>query len=184
MVICSTFVVVFYLCKKAPIYVSEAWEKNIDFLNLKTGMFFRMIRYLMVMMNILLRVLMNVDVVYYLAFGCLAFLAVYVHPFFFAFHLTEIFIRYSTLRYVVRSILEPRLILVYLLLVLIIFIFTVFSFAFIPYTFNNRCESMLFCLFEFFDQTFKNQGSIGQWLISNDDQDPSNNSSKLLNTYY
>lgn len=107
----------------------------------------------MVIMNILLRVLMNVDVVYYLAYGCLAFIAVYVHPFFFAFHLTEVLIRYQTLRHVVKSIWETKVSLAftYLLFLLIIFMFTVISYALLYNLFDSRCENMLYCLFEFYD---------------------------------
>ncbi len=49
-----------------------------------------MIKYLFVILTSLLRVLMNVEVIYYLAYGFLAFIATLVHPFFFAFHLTEV----------------------------------------------------------------------------------------------
>lgn len=50
----------------------------------------------------------NIDVIYYLAYGSLAFLGVMIHPFFFAFHLTEILIRYPTLKNVIKAVWEPR----------------------------------------------------------------------------
>ena len=33
MIICSTFVVVFFLCKKAPLYIKEAWDQSSEMLN-------------------------------------------------------------------------------------------------------------------------------------------------------
>lgn len=28
MIVCSTFVVIFFLCKRAPLYLKRAWEEN------------------------------------------------------------------------------------------------------------------------------------------------------------
>ena len=62
----------------------------------------------------------NIEVLYYLAYGILAFIATYVHPFFFAFHLTEIlirlvrfhlvylFFRYETLRTLTKAVWGPK----------------------------------------------------------------------------
>lgn len=60
------------------------------------------------LLTVLVFILKEIEVVYYLAYGALAVIGTVVHPFFFAFHLTEILIRYPTLKNVVRSVYEPR----------------------------------------------------------------------------
>lgn len=51
-----------------------------------------------IMITTIMRVLINPEIIYYLAYGALAILATVIHPFFFAFHLTEVLLRYPTLR--------------------------------------------------------------------------------------
>lgn len=60
------------------------------------------------LLTVLIFILKEIEVVYYLAYGTLAVIGTAFHPFFFAFHLTEILIRYPTLKNVVRSVWEPR----------------------------------------------------------------------------
>lgn len=45
---------------------------------------------------------------YYISYGILAVLGTFYHPFFFVFHLTEILMRYPTLKSVIRSVYIPR----------------------------------------------------------------------------
>jgi hypothetical protein len=45
---------------------------------------------------------------YYISYGALAILGTFVHPFFFVFHLSEILIRYPTLKSVINSVVQPR----------------------------------------------------------------------------
>ncbi len=52
--------------------------------------------------------LQEIEVIYYIAYGTLAVLGTAIHPFFFTFHLTEILIRYPTLKNVVKSVYIPR----------------------------------------------------------------------------
>lgn len=56
----------------------------------------------------LIKVLLNIDMIYYLSYGVLAFIATLVHPFFFAFHLSEVVLRYPTLRNIIKSFWEPK----------------------------------------------------------------------------
>jgi hypothetical protein len=60
------------------------------------------------LLTVLVFILKEIEVVYYLAYGALAIIGTVVHPFFFAFHLTEILIRYPTLKNVIRAVWEPR----------------------------------------------------------------------------
>ena len=59
--------------------------------------------------HIILISLLDFEVLYYLAYGSLAILGLVIHPFFMAFHMTEVFIRYPTLKYVLKSVYEPRI---------------------------------------------------------------------------
>jgi inositol 1,4,5-triphosphate receptor type 1/inositol 1,4,5-triphosphate receptor type 3 len=56
----------------------------------------------------MVKLLLNIDVLYYLAYGILAFVATLIHHFFFAFHLSEVVIRYPVLRNIIRSFWEPK----------------------------------------------------------------------------
>lgn len=76
--------------------------------------------------------LKTIEVLYYLAYGLLAFMGVWFHPFFFAFHLTEILIRYPTLKNVIRAVWEPKeaLALTLLFFILLEYIFTLIAYSF------------------------------------------------------
>ena len=49
MIICSNFVVFFYLLKKTPIYFKEVWEKNDHLLSLNYGFLINSFIYLFVL---------------------------------------------------------------------------------------------------------------------------------------
>jgi hypothetical protein len=95
MFVCSSFVVLFFLVKNAPLVIENAWDSN------KKKFF--LIRLLMVV----LQILQDIEILYYLAYGVLAVLGTFVHPFFFCFHLSEILLRFPTLKSVVRAVYEP-----------------------------------------------------------------------------
>ncbi len=50
----------------------------------------------------------EIEVIYYMAYGALAVMGTVIHPFFFTFHLTEVLIRYPTLKAVIRSVWVPK----------------------------------------------------------------------------
>ena len=61
---------------------------------------------------------MNIDVIFYLSYGIFAFLATYLHPFLFSFHLFELMVRYPTMINIVKSFWYPKT-AIFLTLVLI-----------------------------------------------------------------
>ena len=67
----------------------------------------RLVNQTMIILGSILRVLIKVEVLYYLTYGALAFVALYVHPFFFCFHLTEIIMRYKRLRKLINTFWQP-----------------------------------------------------------------------------
>ena len=109
-------------------------------------------------------------VLYYLSYGFTAFLGTLYNPFFFAFHLSEIVIRFPTLRNIIRSFWEPKiaLLLTFILIILFNYFFTLFAYTFFYDSYDGKCETLLYCFLETFDKAFKNNGGIGGWLDSND----------------
>ena len=99
MAISAVFVVLFFLIKKVPLVIAEASkgeevdEEEDDIFNTKK----KKSKFISVSTRILRIVylsLRSADIVYYLAYAIFAILGFAVHPFFFAFHLTEILRRY------------------------------------------------------------------------------------------
>ncbi|EGR32968.1 MIR domain protein [Ichthyophthirius multifiliis] len=169
MIFCSMLVLLFFLIKKGPLYLNEAWAANQAFLEIKTGILIQWFKYIIIVIISFVRVLINPEVIYYLAYGSLAVLATEIHPFFFAFHLTEFLLRYPTLRNILRSVYEPyiSLILTFILVLLFIYFFTIFGYVFFISAYKGRCDELYMCFFETFDQTFKNNGGLGGYYESN-----------------
>ncbi len=101
--------------------------------------------------------LKTIEVLYYVTYGLLSFMGVYVHPFFFAFHLTEILLRYPTLKNVIKSVWEPKdaLILTFLLFLIIEYMFSLAAYSFIYKDYKDECSSMISCFLVTFDQGLK-----------------------------
>lgn len=114
----------------------------------------------------LVKVLLNIDMIYYLAYGVLGFIATLVHPFFFAFHLSEVVLRYPTLRNIIKSFWEPKVALglTFVLVMLMNYYFTIIAYIWFSDIYaNNKCDSMIVCFLSTFDYAFKNNGGIGGW---------------------
>lgn len=87
----------------------------------------------------LVKVLLNIDMIYYLAYGVLAFIATLVHPFFFAFHLSEVVLRYPTLRNIIKSFWEPKVALglTFILVLLMNYYFTLMAYLLFSDIYTN-----------------------------------------------
>lgn len=105
----------------------------------------------------------NIDVMYYLAYGVFAIIGVVVHPFFFSFHLSEIFIRYPSLKNVIKALWQPKkaLFLTLILLLILVYIFTIFGFRFLRVEYWGNCDKIINCFLYMIDFTFKVDGGIG-----------------------
>ncbi|EWS73528.1 inositol-triphosphate type 1 protein (macronuclear) [Tetrahymena thermophila SB210] len=176
MVFCSMFIMVFFLVKRGPLYLKQAWVSSESFIDKSSGFFIKMLVYIFVIITTILKLLINLEIIYYLSFGLLAILATFVHPFFFAFHLTECFLRYQTLRNVLKSIYDPKigLILIFILILLFMYFFTVFGYLIFNDSYSNRCDSLYLCFFESFDQNYKYIGGLGGFLNRVKPQDTDN----------
>lgn len=109
---------------------------------------------------------MNMEVLYYLTYGTLAFIATLFHPFFFAFHLSEVVLRYPVLRNIIKSIWDPKksLFLTLVLIFILNYYFSLVSYVSLSGKYDNsKCETLIICFMATFDYAFKNNGGIGGW---------------------
>lgn len=93
----------------------------------------------------LVKVLLNIDMIYYLAYGVLAFIATLVHPFFFAFHLSEVVLRYPTLRNIIKSFWEPKVALglTFILVLLMNYYFTLVAYLLFSDIYTNGNKEII-----------------------------------------
>ena len=99
MIVCACFVVLFFLCKKAPLYIQQSWGKDKE--NLEDGdeepkkkpVSIRIFLFITRLATCFIKFFFNIDVIYYVSYAGLAILGATVHEFFFCFHLTELFFR-------------------------------------------------------------------------------------------
>ena len=100
MIVCAGFVVLFFCCKKAPLYIQQSWgedtnneEEEEDITKKKKPLSIRIFQFVTRLATCLIKFFLNVDVLYYVSYAALAILGITVHEFFFCFHLTELFFR-------------------------------------------------------------------------------------------
>lgn len=89
--VCSVFVVLFFLFKHAPFIVSKAWITPPP--GKKISLFKRFLKIMINISRLIFFSLMNVEIIYYCAYGVLALVATAGHPFLFCFHLSQILIK-------------------------------------------------------------------------------------------
>ena len=90
-------IVLFFLAQTAPLIIKKAWvgwEK--DKLNI--------VKYIRRLLLTIFYLLTDFYVLYYLVYGFTAFLGTFYHPFFFAFHLFDVLVRYPLLLNVVKAV--------------------------------------------------------------------------------
>jgi len=165
MLISTAFVVLFYLFKKTPLVIERVWNQadEKESQKPKKGVVSRMFNWIFKVISVLFGVLQSIEIVYYLIYLVMAILAVALHPFFFAFHLTEVIIRFPTLKDVLRSFWDPRNALGLALVLFIIFeyIASLIGFAAFSEDYQGNCETTYDCFLYTFDFTFKANGGIG-----------------------
>lgn len=102
-------------------------------------------------------------------YGAAAVLGRFVHYFFYSFHLFEVMIRFPLLLNVVKSVWNPRKMILYtgLLLLIFMFVFTVLSYrVFFDSYEPGFCDSMWICFLSTLDSAFKYDSGIGGFLKS------------------
>ena len=162
MIVCSSFVVVFFLIKKIPLIIKDAWasdeETDESLINPAKKRFFgKLSTWITKSIKTLIKFLMNFEVLYYLGYMILAFLGLFVHPFCYSFHLTEIIIRYPTMKNVIDAVVKPKqaIILTFILFIIMSYFFTLIGYLAFDQYYGGFCESAYECLFTTIDQSFK-----------------------------
>lgn len=163
MTVCSMLVVTFFMLKKGPLVLQEATH---DVGKTKKNLISYLVQIVILVLKVVFTVLRNPMVVYYLAYGVMSILALTVHRFLFAFHLTEILIRYSTLRNVIRAVYEPGrgLFFSFIFFIILTYIASLICFTFFQDYFKGNCSTTIDCFLNTFDYQFKANGGIGGWM--------------------
>ena len=84
-------IVAYFLLKTAPIHIQKVWAKwkAKDVFNV-----FKLIKHLLLTIRSLL---LDFYILYYLIYGLTAVMGTFIHPFFFAYHLFDIVVKYPVL---------------------------------------------------------------------------------------
>ena len=130
MTVCSGFVVLFFLFKNVPLILKKNWI--VKYGKTPPGFIKRIVTNLKLFLKVLFIFMQEIEVIYYIAYGAMAVLGTFFHPLFFTFHLTEILIRYPTLKNVMKSVSIPRksFYLTFILFLILVYSFTVLSYNF------------------------------------------------------
>ena len=166
------------IIKLLPEIIDQVWS-NLD---PNPSLFKKFFRYIYLGLMIIVGILSEYRIVYYIAFTVAAFMGVFWHPFWFSFMLTEVTRRSATLKNSIRAIWDPRkqLVLILALFVLIGYYFALTGYIFYAPKFiadaENSiicCDSMVRCLVCIIDTTFKQDSGIGSFLYENNMQSAS-----------
>jgi hypothetical protein len=95
MLFTTTLVVIFHILKLAPIVFLEKWKKP----NPEKSFFTKIIHFIINCLKMIFGILFNGEILYYVLYGMFTVFGVYIHPFAFIFHTTEVFLRYILLEY-------------------------------------------------------------------------------------
>ena len=170
----------FFVIKRAPQHFKEGLEKKQAILSNDLGLLINNLTYCFVIAECAFKTFFNIEIFYYICYVILAFLATYKSPLFFAFHLTELIVRFPTMIYIIKSFWQPKkaIILTLALILVTNYFFTLVAYILLPSQYATSdsseegslattCDSLLFCMFVTFDMAFKSNGGIGGWFDSN-----------------
>jgi hypothetical protein len=121
--------------------------------------------------------LFDSSIVYYSIYTAMSVLGIFLHPFFFAFHLYEVMNQFKTCRIFIKSIIVPykQLILAFFFYNILIYQYAVLGYFFFWEYFvdstpetslhvGHYCDTLYMCYITVFDQTNKEPGGIGSYL--------------------
>ena len=177
----SSLIFAEFLTRKAPIifrniyikYLKDIFETKIKKMNeleirrIDKILTLNGIKNLFKKLGIYLRLIIDPNVLYALAYILFSLLGLFVHDFFFAFHLMEFIKSQPILRSVLKAVYEPLNQLTY---IFIFFLILVYFYALIVYYFfydimpENSCESIVYCLAYIYSNTFTSGGNLGNFI--------------------
>jgi len=116
---------------------------------------------------IYIHLVMDIKVLYALAYMVFALIGIFVHNFFFSFHLIEFIISQPILQYVFRAIVDPIAQLAYTFIFFFILIY--FYSLIIFYNFQEimptySCDSPVICMVYIYSNTFTSGGNLGNFI--------------------
>ena len=159
----STLVVVFTLVKRVPLVTEHIWKGFHSLPLLK-----KLVKLFINLLYSLFYCLKDFYFSYYSLIIIMCILGLVIHPFLFAFQLFDL-LRNDVLKNVVKAVTIPK---VSIMLTLIVMILGEYYLSLIGYIFFQQhyglgegCISLLQCFLKTFDQTFKNNGGTGSYLI-------------------
>jgi inositol 1,4,5-triphosphate receptor type 1 len=106
-------------------------------------------------------------VVYNVIYGVTAVIGLTIKPYFFAYHLFDVLVRYPDLLNVIRSVWDPKksLFLTFILLVTFIYIFSLIGYYFFSDFYpDGSCENTWSCFLIAFNKSFKADGGLGGYI--------------------
>ena len=160
-IICTTCVVLSFLAKRSPFLAVSGWKRSpvrsasglvYAWQVLKRGLWAS------------LYVCGDSAILYYVTCIVLSVLGVSTSPLFFAFHLTEIILRYPALWHVVEAVMHrwQRTVLTYTFILTCLYYFGILAYVFFYMYFPDETQkSLLVTAISVFDTGFKSNGGIG-----------------------
>ncbi len=152
-------IVAYFQLKSAPLILWRIWKDAFsDFFNI----FAQVKRALRTVLDLV----GDPFTLYYSFYGITAVLGTLFNPFFFAFHLVEVIIKYPILVNVLESVINSYkpLLLTYLLLFLLNYLFTLMGYFFLRDHYLGFCKTTFSCLMTQLDKSQKVDGGIGGFM--------------------
>ena len=143
--------------KRAPLLLEDLWTK---FYEAQVGIIKRFILLIITALKSILILLSDFEIVFNTIYIMFVVVGLTLHPFFFAFTLTD-FLRTEYLKNVVKAVWQPRreLMLSLILFIILEYYFSLIGFLFYDDDYSGRCESFWICFITTFDWTFKSTGN-------------------------
>ena len=177
----SSLIFTEFLTRKAPLifrniyvrYLKDTFETKIKKMNeleihrIDKILTLNGIKNLLKKIGIYLRLISDPNVLYALAYILFSLLGLFVHDFFFAFHLMEFIKSQPILRSVLKAVYEPLEQLAYIFiffLILVYFYSLIIYYSFYDIMPENSCESIVYCLAYVYSNTFTSGGNLGNFI--------------------
>lgn len=167
-IVLSMLIVAYFLAKTAPLIIKKAWVGvQKDKLN--------PIKYFKRLLMTIILLISDFYVLYYCIYGFTAIIGTTSTPFFFAFHLFDVLVRFPVLLNVVKAVWEPRKAIMFTLFLFIVmmYVFSLFAYYWLSESYKRSyCDSTWKCLLTAIDRSFKSDGGLGGFLTPSNEVKP------------
>jgi hypothetical protein len=159
-IVFSMLIVAYFLAKTAPLIIKQAW------VGVKKDNY-NLAKLLLRFLNTFYLLLSDFYILYYLIYGFTAIIGTIWNPFFFAFHLFDVLVRFPVLLNVVKAVWMPKKAIMFTLFlwIVLMYVFSLFGYYWLYESYPaNFCESTWQCLLTAVDRSFKYDGGIGGFM--------------------